>query len=192
MSFQGFPQCTSLTLKMLVTIIDALRHSFKQSNHSTVGGNGGCRAGGVRAGTTSPIPDHKCFKLYSNCQRSFHSSSRAWQFKCYGFPVFSFVHEPFNDLSHAVKMWSNFAKYEDLWKIIERPWRVRVCAVEWHLASVLWAFGVMCDHTLFYRFAYHQIMIRHSPHVKWAVSLVIADGLFDIPQGFACMYGLAH
>ena len=30
---------------------------------STVGGDGGCRVGEVRAGTTSPIPDHKGFKL---------------------------------------------------------------------------------------------------------------------------------
>ena len=28
---------------------------------STVGGDGGCRVGEVRAGTTSPIPDHKGF-----------------------------------------------------------------------------------------------------------------------------------
>ena len=36
---------------------------FKQDNYSTVGGNGGCRVGEVRAGTTSPMPDHKGFKL---------------------------------------------------------------------------------------------------------------------------------
>ena len=29
----------------------------------TVGGDGGCRVGEVRAGTTSPMPDHKGFKL---------------------------------------------------------------------------------------------------------------------------------
>ena len=28
-----------------------------------VGGDGGCRVGEVRAGTTSPMPDHKGFKL---------------------------------------------------------------------------------------------------------------------------------
>ena len=37
--------------------------TFKQDNYSTVGGNGGCRVGEVRAGTTSPVPDHKGFKL---------------------------------------------------------------------------------------------------------------------------------
>ena len=37
--------------------------TFKQYNHSTVGGDGGCRVGEVRAGTTSPMPDHKGFKL---------------------------------------------------------------------------------------------------------------------------------
>ena len=30
---------------------------------STVGGDGGCRVKEVQAGTTSPIPDHKGFKL---------------------------------------------------------------------------------------------------------------------------------
>ena len=51
-----------LTLKVLVTTIDALEH-FEQDNYSTVGGDGGCRVGEVRAGTTSPMPDHKGFKL---------------------------------------------------------------------------------------------------------------------------------
>ena len=44
-----------LTVTVLVT--------FKQDHYSTVGGNGGCRVGEVRAGTTSPMPDHKGFKL---------------------------------------------------------------------------------------------------------------------------------
>ena len=29
----------------------------------TVGGDGGCRVSEIRAGTTSPMPDHKGFKL---------------------------------------------------------------------------------------------------------------------------------
>ena len=37
--------------------------TFKQDNYSTEGGDGGCRGGEVRAGTTSPIPNHKGFKL---------------------------------------------------------------------------------------------------------------------------------
>ena len=37
--------------------------TFKRGNHSTVGGDGGCRSREVRAGTTSPMPDHKAFKL---------------------------------------------------------------------------------------------------------------------------------
>ena len=37
--------------------------TFKQGNHTTVGGDGGCRGGEVRAVTTSLIPDHKGFKL---------------------------------------------------------------------------------------------------------------------------------
>ena len=51
-----------LTLKVLVMTIDALGH-FKQGNYSTVGGDGGCRVGEVRAGTTSPMPDYKAFNL---------------------------------------------------------------------------------------------------------------------------------
>ena len=37
--------------------------TFKHDNYNTVGGDGGCRVGKVRAGTTSPMPDHKGFKL---------------------------------------------------------------------------------------------------------------------------------
>ena len=33
------------------------------NNYSTVGGDGGCRVGKVRARTTSPMPDHEGFKL---------------------------------------------------------------------------------------------------------------------------------
>ena len=36
---------------------------FNQDNYSTVGGDGGCRVGEVRAGTTSPMPNHKGFML---------------------------------------------------------------------------------------------------------------------------------
>ena len=43
---------TSLTFTVLVTTIDAQWE-----------GNGGHRVGEVRAGTTSPMPDHKGFKL---------------------------------------------------------------------------------------------------------------------------------
>ena len=35
----------------------------KQGDYSTVGGDGECRVGEVRAGTTSPMPDRKGFKL---------------------------------------------------------------------------------------------------------------------------------
>ena len=37
--------------------------TFKQDNDSTVGGDGGCKVGEVRAGTTSSMPDQKGFKL---------------------------------------------------------------------------------------------------------------------------------
>ena len=51
-----------LTLKVPATIIDALRH-FEKDNYSTVRGDGGSRVGEVRAGTTSPMPEHKGFML---------------------------------------------------------------------------------------------------------------------------------
>ena len=38
-------------------------YSASRDNWCTVGGDGGCRVGEVRAGTTSPVPDHKGFKL---------------------------------------------------------------------------------------------------------------------------------
>ena len=46
---------------MLVTTNSQLMHwdTFLEDNYSTVGGDGGCRVGEVRAGTTSPMPDHK-------------------------------------------------------------------------------------------------------------------------------------
>ena len=37
--------------------------SASRDNWCTVGGDGRCRVGEVRAGTTSPMPDHKSFKL---------------------------------------------------------------------------------------------------------------------------------
>ena len=38
-------------------------YSASRDNWCTVAGNGGCRVGEVRAGTTSPMSDHKGFKL---------------------------------------------------------------------------------------------------------------------------------
>ena len=36
--------------------------TLKHDNYSTVRGDGGGRVGEVRAGTTSPMPEHKGFK----------------------------------------------------------------------------------------------------------------------------------
>ena len=47
--------------KHIICIINS--HSASWDNWCTVGGDGGCRVGEVRAGTTSPMPDHKGFKL---------------------------------------------------------------------------------------------------------------------------------
>ena len=55
---------------------DTLNHD----NYSTVGGDGGCRVGEARAGTTSPMPDHKGLG-YSKCQRSIRSISEIQHFK---------------------------------------------------------------------------------------------------------------
>ena len=49
---ESFGVGSGLTLKVLVATIDAQWE-----------GDGGCRVGEVRAGTTSPMPDHKGFKL---------------------------------------------------------------------------------------------------------------------------------
>ena len=38
-------------------------YSASHDNWCTVGGDGGCMVGEVRAGTTSPMPEHKGFKL---------------------------------------------------------------------------------------------------------------------------------
>ena len=38
-------------------------YSARRDNWCTVGEDGGCRVGEVRAGTTPPMPDHKSFKL---------------------------------------------------------------------------------------------------------------------------------
>ena len=46
--------------------------TLNQDNDSTVRGDGESRVGEVRAGTTSPMPEHKGLG-YSNCQRSTHS-----------------------------------------------------------------------------------------------------------------------
>ena len=44
-----------------------VEHSYQTPcyhyHYRTVGGDGGCRVSEVWAGTTSPMPDHKCFKL---------------------------------------------------------------------------------------------------------------------------------
>ena len=49
--------------QMLISFINISSYSDGRDNRCTVGGDGGCRVGEVRAGTTSPMPDHKGFKL---------------------------------------------------------------------------------------------------------------------------------
>ena len=51
----------SITLTLGLKAINS--YSASCDNWCTVGGNGGCRVGEVWAGTTSPMPDHKGFKL---------------------------------------------------------------------------------------------------------------------------------
>ena len=50
-----------ITEDMISKYINSL--SASRDNWSTVGGDGECRVGEVWAGTTSPMPDHKGFKL---------------------------------------------------------------------------------------------------------------------------------
>ena len=43
--------------------VAANSYSASRDSWCTVGGDEGCRVGEVRASTTSPMPDHKGFKL---------------------------------------------------------------------------------------------------------------------------------
>ena len=45
------------------SVITVNSYSASHDNWCTVGGDGGCRVGEVRADTTSTMPDHKGFKL---------------------------------------------------------------------------------------------------------------------------------
>ena len=53
----------SFFLLLLLLLLSINSYSASRDNWCTVGGNGGCRVGEVRAGTTSPMSDHKGFKL---------------------------------------------------------------------------------------------------------------------------------
>ena len=57
--------CVYHRLLTLTVPVTTLMHcnTLKQDNDSTVRGDGGSRVGEVRAGTTSPMPEHKSFKL---------------------------------------------------------------------------------------------------------------------------------
>ena len=48
---------------LVYCILQINSYSASRDNWCTVGGDGGCRVGEVWAGTTSPMPDHKGFKL---------------------------------------------------------------------------------------------------------------------------------
>ena len=48
---------------VFVCLLHFNSYSASRDNWCTVGGDGGCRVDEVRAGTTSPMPDHKGFKL---------------------------------------------------------------------------------------------------------------------------------
>ena len=53
--------CFHMTKFRVVYFLNS--YSASRDNSCTVGGDGGCRVGEVRAGTTSPMPDHKGFNL---------------------------------------------------------------------------------------------------------------------------------
>ena len=56
-------QATVQPLILLATVYPFNSLSASHDNLCTVGGDGGCRVGEVRVGTTSPMPNHKGFKL---------------------------------------------------------------------------------------------------------------------------------
>ena len=60
-----FSLCFDLAVLHVIEISDPVVHvlcaSDTRDNWCTVGGDGGCRVGEVRAGTTTPMPDHKGF-----------------------------------------------------------------------------------------------------------------------------------
>ena len=64
--------------------------------------------------------------------------------------------------------------------------RTEVCVVSWYLVLIR-TFGVMYDHTV--TWLTNQQGRYIWPQVKWAVNLVIADGHFNLSQGFVwvCM-----
>ena len=83
-------------------------YSASHDNWCTVRGNGGCRVGEVRAGTTSPCPTIRVL-CYSNCQRS--TNSHHQQFKGYvsndsfsAFSLFAYQH-------NGVKVWAQSIMY---------------------------------------------------------------------------------
>ena len=49
--------------RLCLSVVLFNSYSASHDNWCTVGGNGECRVGEVRAGTTSPMPDHKGSKL---------------------------------------------------------------------------------------------------------------------------------
>ena len=59
----------SLICTFVLSTQSVLWDTFKQNNYITVGRDGGCRVGEVRAGVTSPCPTIRVLR-YSNCQRS--------------------------------------------------------------------------------------------------------------------------
>ena len=58
---QGIVEVYALLIALKLEPINS--YSASRDNWCTVGGDGGCRVGEVRAGTTSPMPDRKSFKL---------------------------------------------------------------------------------------------------------------------------------
>ena len=70
-----------LTLKVLVTAIDALRPLLYRVITAQWEGMGDVGAARYELALHPSSPTIRVLS-YSNCQRSTHYSSRAWQFKC--------------------------------------------------------------------------------------------------------------
>ena len=77
------------------------------------------------------------------------------------------------------------------WTKSQLIFSLEFCAIYWHLVSVR-TFSAIYDHTILYICESSKSDIM--PQMKWAVSLVIADGHLSLPQEFmwVCMGKNTH
>ena len=94
-------------------------YSASRDNWCTVGGDGGCRVGEVRAGTTSPMPDHKGFKLQQLVNFQKFSTLRV---KRWALPWCTWVEIPFAlTCNHTSSTWTRLVPTGNFWAEV-RNW----------------------------------------------------------------------